>query len=73
MAHIIKYEYKIFDTGEDHKDHSKGNPDSLYDLNWLGDQGWLLVAIRKSDGPYGGERYYFVREKPNDSSSVEDR
>lgn len=52
-----KYEYKIYDT-------TLGiNPDSEEELNFLGNEGWELVAIRESDSVIKGfHKYYFKRE-----------
>jgi hypothetical protein len=49
----MQYEYRIYDQ----KDGI--NPDHEHELNWLGKQGWELVAIRKSD--HYGHRFYFKR------------
>ena len=49
----MKFEYKIIDPEED------GNPDSEYELNELGKDGWQLVGIDTLHVPY--QRYYFVR------------
>ena len=56
-----KWEYSIYDTGLSKPDF-KGNPDNEYELNYLGDKGWELVAIKKSNGGMGGDRFYFKRE-----------
>lgn len=50
-----KFEYKIYDQ----KDGV--NPDDEVGLNYLGNKGWELVAIRKSDSKYGGYCFYFKR------------
>ncbi len=52
----MKWEYNIYDE----KDGV--NPDNENELNYLGDLGWELVAIRRSDSEYGGYRYYFKRQ-----------
>ena len=51
-----QFEYKVYDQA------NGINPDSEYELNELGSQGWELVAIRRSDSEYGGYKFYFKRE-----------
>jgi hypothetical protein len=51
-----RWEYKIYDTVDG------VNPDCEQEMDGLGSHGWELVAIRKSDSPYGGWRYYFKRQ-----------
>lgn len=48
------FEYKIIDTGID------GNPDSEFELNELGKDGWELVTIQPE---FNIKRFYFKREK----------
>lgn len=55
-----QFEYKVYDQ----KDGI--NPDSEYELNELGIQGWELVSIRRSDSEYGGYKFYFKRESCKD-------
>lgn len=51
-----KWEYKIIDNA------LGVNPDDTVGLNYLGEEGWELVAVRKSDCEYGGWKFYFKRE-----------
>ena len=51
-----KFEYQIYDQTDG------VNPDSRYELDELGEQGWELVAIRPSDRSVGGYKFYFKRE-----------
>lgn len=53
------WEYKIID------DQLEGNPDSVFELNELGKDGWELVF--RTSG-LGGERWYFKREVKENTS-----
>lgn len=58
----MRWEYKIIDSAQGI------NPDSEDGLNYMGSTGWELTAIRRSDNPFGGYRYYFKRQTDSERS-----
>lgn len=55
---IVKWEYLVID------DSSGCNPDSYEELNFLGQKGWELTALKK-DAITGSHIWYFKRQISN--------